>query len=243
VLPVLVASACGGSSKDSAGVGRTTGEKVTFEAADGVKLSGRIFGDGRVGVVMAHMGRAGDTSTDWRRLARELAEHEYTALAYNRRGVCSERGRECSGGYDSYASSWKDVVGAIRFLRARGASEIVCMGASIGAMACLHALSTSSVKADALVEIAGVNHRSGYDFSRTQIRALEGHKLFISSAGDAYGAAGDAREWYRWASEPKQLGILDGSAHGTDMLGADQPTERPLTELLIAFLSRAVPAS
>jgi pimeloyl-ACP methyl ester carboxylesterase len=174
----LVLSACGTSSTDDArGPSSPRGEAVTFEASDGVKLVGRIFGDGEVGVVLAHMGRWEDTQADWYRLARALAERGYTALTYNRRGVCSGPGRECSGGPDDYATSWKDVVGASGFVRARGATDVVLIGASIGAMASLHALATRSVEAAALIEICGVNHRSGYDFSRKQLEALEGDKL------------------------------------------------------------------
>jgi dienelactone hydrolase len=217
------------------------GSQVTFRASDGVRLAGRSFGGGDVGVVLSHMGRHGDTAADWYRLARALAERGYTALAYNRRGVCSRTGRECSGGVDVYASSWKDVVGAAAFLRARGARKLVLVGASIGGMASLHALVTRRLEAAAFVEIGGVNHASGYDFSRQQLEALEGHKLFVSAAGDVYGGAETAREWHGWAREPKQLAILPGSAHGTDLLREGQPTARPLTELILAFLARAAP--
>jgi alpha/beta superfamily hydrolase len=241
-LCAIVVSACGTSSEDDArGASSPGGEELTFEASDGVKLAGRMFGDGDVGVVLAHMGRAGDTEADWYQLARALAERGYTALTYNRRGVCTAPGRECSGGADDYGSSWQDVVGAADFLRTRGAAEVVLIGASIGAMASLHALAMGSVEAAALIELGGVNHESGYDFSRKQLEALEGDKLFVSSAHDSYGGADAAREWHGWARDPKQLAILPGSAHGTDMLVKGQPTARPLMELLLRFLTRAVP--
>ena len=241
-LSTLVLSACGASSdEESQGTTSTRGQEVTFAASDGVKLVGRIFGEGEVGVVLAHMGREGDTQKDWYSLARALAKRGYLALTYNRRGVCSSPGRECSDGADDYESSWQDVVGGADFLRSRGATEIVLAGASIGAMASLHALVTSSVEAAALIEIGGVNHASGYDFSREQIEALDGAKLFVSSADDFYGAADAAREWHSWASEPKQLEILPGGDHGTDMLIKGQPTARPLGELVLTFLTHAVP--
>jgi dienelactone hydrolase len=240
-LCAIVLSACGTSSKDDERASAPSGGKVRFEASDEVKLVGRIFGDGDVGVVLAHMGRGGDTQADWYRLARALAEGGYTALTFNRRGVCARLGRECSGGPDDYATSWKDVVGAANFVRARGAKDVVLIGASIGAMASLHALANGSVEAAALIELGGVNHESGYDFSRAELEALEGDKLFVSSAGDTYGGADAAREWHGWAREPKQLTILPGDAHGTDMLVKGQPTARPLTELVLRFLRRAVP--
>jgi pimeloyl-ACP methyl ester carboxylesterase len=230
----LIVSGCGSSGTDPAST------PVTFEASDGVKLVGQVFGEGEVGVVLAHMGRPGDTASEWEALARALAERGYTALTYHRRGVCSERGR-CSSGSDDFASSWKDVVGASAFLRARGAEQIALIGASLGAMACLYALVTRRVEAAAFVDVAGVNHASGYAFSRAQLHAVKGHKLFVSASDDVYGGAVAAREWYQWAREPKQLEILEGSAHGTDMLAKGQLAARPLTQLLLAFLTRAVP--
>jgi len=85
------------------------------------------------------MGRPGDTQADWFPPARALAGGGYTALTYNRRGVCSVVGQECSAGPDDYASSWKDVVGASDFIRSRCTTTVVLIGASIGAMSMLHA--------------------------------------------------------------------------------------------------------
>ncbi len=98
-----------------------------------------------------------------------------------------------------------------------------------------------SVDADALIEIGGVNHASGYDFSRKQLNRLDGAKLFISSAGDGYGGADAAREWYRWAKKPKRLEIFSGDRHGTDMLRPGEPTAQPLTRLVLNFLLQVLP--
>jgi pimeloyl-ACP methyl ester carboxylesterase len=185
---------------------------VQFEAADGVQLVGRIFGDGEVGVVMAHMGREGDSQRDWFRLARPLAERGYFVLTYNRRGVCSAPGQECSAGADDYASSWKDVVGAVEAVPSRSATNVVLIGASIGAMASLYASVSQRVEPKALIEIGGVNHASGYDFSREELRRLQGAKLFISSAEDVYGGADAAREWHSWARQPKRLEIIPAAS-------------------------------
>jgi dienelactone hydrolase len=238
IVSVLVLAACGGAAGNSS---PTQGEPVEFAAADGIGLTGRVFGEGSVGVVLAHMGRPGDMQADFYPLARALAERGYLALTYNRRGVCSPSGRECSQGFDDYASSWKDVVGAAELVRSKGTRSVVLVGASIGAMASLRAAASHRLEPAALVEIGGVNHASGYDFSREQLRELEGAKLFVSSADDRYGAAAAAREWHGWAREPKQLEILPGRAHGTDMLISTEPTARTLVRLVLSFLMRAVP--
>jgi pimeloyl-ACP methyl ester carboxylesterase len=242
VVGALVLPACGPSSKrDRTHHSSRSGEPVIFDAADGVRLTGKVFGEGPVGVVLAHMGRGGDTQADFYPLARELAERGYLALTYNRRGVCDASARTCSQGSDDYASSWQDVVGAAEFVRSRGATTLVLIGASIGAMASLHAAVSHQVQPAALIEIGGVNHASGYDFSREQLRALDCAKLFVSSKDDVYAGADAAREWYGWANEPKQLEILPGAAHGTDMLRRGEPTARPLLELVVRFLTRTVP--
>jgi uncharacterized protein len=189
------------------------------------------------------MGRGGDSQADFYRLARALAERGYLAVTYNRRGVCSAPGRECSAGINDDASSWKDVVGASAFVRSRGATSVVLVGASIGAMASLYAAVSHRVDAAALIEIGGVNHAGGYDFSRAELQELQGATLFVSSAGDIYGGAEAAREWYGWANEPKRLEILPGSQHGTDMLRKGEPTARPLVKLVLRFLMRTVPPS
>jgi pimeloyl-ACP methyl ester carboxylesterase len=243
IVGALVLSACGTSSeRGHRGAASTSGERVVFKATDGVRLSGTVFGAGPVGVILAHMGRGGDTQVDFYPLARALARRGYLALTYNRRGVCGP-GRECSEGVDDYESSWKDVVVAAELVRSRGAANVILIGASIGAMASLQAAVSHRVDPAALIEIGGVNHESGYDFSREQLQGLEGSKLFVSSADDVYGGAEAAREWYGWANEPKQLEILPGGEHGTDMLRKGEPTARPLVELVLTFVVRAVPPS
>jgi dienelactone hydrolase len=237
-------AACGGGPSDSQGQrGATrTWKIVQFRAADGVKLDGRIFGRGRVGVVMSHMGRPGDTQADWSSLARRLAREGYLVLTYNRRGVCPRRGRGCSSGRDELEVSWKDVVGADRFLRnEHGVGRIVLVGASIGAMTSVHVTTTGRVDAAATIELGGVNHRSGYDFSRSGLRRMRGAKLFVSSKSDVSGSDDAAREWFAWARQPKRLAILPGEEHGTDMLRSYEPTSGPLTKLIVEFLREAVP--
>lgn len=248
---VLVLSACGASSErpntsspqpsPSPPRAALPGVAVKFQAADGVHLAGRLFGNGRIGIVLAHMGNPGDTQADWFAMARALADRGYTALTYNRRGNCNVSGDECSDGSDYSADGWKDVVGASTFLRSKGAPRIVLVGASLGAMSALHAAVTERVEAAALIEIGGVNHASGYEFSRRELQRLDGAKLFVSSAGDPYGGADAARQWHAWAREPKQLEILSGYEHGTDMLREGQPTAGPLTRVLLRFLTREVP--
>lgn len=216
-------------------------ERVRFRATDGVRLAGRLYGRGDVGVVLVHMGREGDSQVDWRGLATLLSSKDYLVLTYNRRGVCPGGAAGCSSGTDEYETSWRDVVGAVRYLRERGATKTVVIGASIGAMSSLYAASIGAIDPAALVEFGGINDASGYDFDRAQIARIGGWKLFLSSRYDVYGGGQAAREWYGWASAPKRLELVPGSDHGTDLL---QPTNRMherVSRIIVDFVQRAAP--
>jgi alpha-beta hydrolase superfamily lysophospholipase len=86
--------------------------KVRFDALDGVALQGRLFGSGTTGVVVAHMGNAGDSQADWYGVAGALADRGYAVLTFDRRGVCPGDFDGCSSGSDNSLNHWKDVVGA-----------------------------------------------------------------------------------------------------------------------------------
>jgi pimeloyl-ACP methyl ester carboxylesterase len=236
VAPALAVAAvlagCGGSHQSAV-------DHVHFRATDGVLLDGRLFGSGDKGVVLVHMGRGGDTQNDWAGVARLLARKGFRVLTYDRRGVCIRNGTGCSRGSDDYASSWKDVVGAVDFLRAKGIEPSVVAGASIGAMASLYAAARHKIAPAGLFEFAGINHASGYDFDRAQIRRIRGLKLFLSARNDVYGGGDAAREWFRWASPPKRLELLPGTAHGTDLLQPGSKVRRRVERVLVQFVTEA----
>jgi uncharacterized protein len=217
-----------------------TFEPVHFPAADGVILDGRLFDSGRIGIVLVHMGRSGDTQVDWVGLAQILSRHGYTVLTYNRRGVCPGDNAGCSKGNDAYELSWKDVVGAVRFLRDKGTTKTVVVGASIGAMATLYAAAEGHISPIGIIEFGGINHASGYDFSRAQIHRIGGLKVFLSSRSDIYGGADAAREWYGWASSPKRIELLPGSEHGTDLLRRGNHLREQVERVILRGVQEAV---
>ena len=229
---VLRLAGCGGSD-------RPPFERVHFRATDRTQLEGRVFGDGDVAIVLVHMGRPEDSQANWAGLARTLAERGYLTLTYNRRGVCPRAGAGCSSGSNDYATSWRDVVGAVRFVRDRGAGQVVVVGASIGAMASLHAAALRRIRPAGLVELAGINHASGYDFDRAAIRRIGGLKVFLSARQDVYGGADAAREWFRWATPPKRLELVPGSDHGTDLLRQQSPLRERVTRLIVRAVEEA----
>jgi uncharacterized protein len=193
--------------------------------------------------VLSHMGRGGDSQEDWLGVARTLARRGYLVLTYDRRGVCPGGGAGCSRGVDYYQLHWKDVVGADRYLHSRGARRVVVVGASIGAMASLYAAARGGIDPAGLLEFAGINHASGYDFTRAQVHRIRGPKLFLSARDDLYGGGAAAREWYRWASPPKRIELLPGSEHGTDLLRARNPQRRRVEHLIVSFVDEAASAT
>jgi pimeloyl-ACP methyl ester carboxylesterase len=233
LVVALFAAGCGGQ-------GAPAYQRVHFRASDGVLLDGRLFGDGADGVVLVHMGRPEDSQADWAGMARVLADKGFLVLTYDRRGVCPRHGAGCSNGLDSYESSWRDVVGAVRFLRGKGARKTVVAGASIGAMASLYAVSEQKIRPAGLIEFAGINHASGYGFDRAQIRRIKCPKLFLSARQDVYGGGQAAREWFRWASPPRRLVLVPGGEHGTDILRADNPQRQHVEAIIAGFVELAL---
>jgi dienelactone hydrolase len=228
----LVAAGCGGHARAY--------QRVHFRASDGVPLDGRLFGKGEDGVVLVHMGRPGDTQADWARMARVLARKGFLVLTFNRRGNCPKHGDGCSRGFDSYENSWRDVVGAVRFLRAKGVRRTVVAGASIGAMSSVYAASEGKIRPAALIEFAGIDNASGYSFDRAQIHRIPGLKVFLSARDDEYGGGLAARQWFGWASQPKRLALVPGSDHGTDLLKPENPLHERVQRLITGFIEDAL---
>ena len=229
-----------------AGRGGPAGARaVGFRAADGVGLRGRLFGHGRAAIVLAHMGNLPNNESDWYPFARRLAREGYLVLTYNRRAVCTgeEHPYDCSAGISDFGNSWQDVLGAVKFVEARGARRVALAGSSIGGTAIVYAAQTGRIHPAALISLAGVNHISTYSMDREDLRRIGGAKLFVSARHDPDGAADSARELSGWARPPKRLVLLDSDLHGTDMLDRRQRTAKPLTNLMVRFLLASMPPS
>ena len=190
---------------------------VRFRGAGGVRLEGRVFGSGDVGVVLGHM-RPGDQS-QWLAFAALLADHGYLVLTYDRRGVCPGGELGCSGGRAS-DSGWEDLAYAVDLLHERGAERVVVGGASLGAMESLFALSRG-LDADGLIWLSGVDLYGGVPVAE-QVRGVRVPKLLM--AGEFDGDAAELRpEVERAAPPPTEVVLLDTGEHGTDILEFGDP--------------------
>lgn len=192
---------------------------VRFEAVDGVPLDGRLFGDGTAAVVLSHMRPADQTS--WFRFATRLADDGYLVLTYDFRGYCPGGDGGCSEGEPDISAMWQDVLGAIEFVRARGAASVSLVGASMGGTASLVAAARASGDVRAVITLSAPASIEGLVADRELLSGVTAGKLFVAGVGDA-SAAADAEALYRQAPPPKSVEIVPSDDHGTDLLEGGQ---------------------
>ena len=193
-------------------------EPVRFEAADGIRLDGRLFGSGDVGVVLSHM-RPGDQG-QWLAFAGLLADRGYRVLTYDRRGECPGGDLGCSEGRGGDPGAWRDLASAVEVLRDEGSERVVVGGASLGAMESLYALS-HGLDANGLIWLSGLDLYEGESIQE-QVRNVRVPKLFMGGAFDPNSAPiGPAIE--RAAPRPIEIVSLDTGEHGTDILRFGDP--------------------
>src|SRR5262245_21851334 len=116
-------------------------QDVGFDAADGGHRSGRWYGTGTTVVVLSNMGD--NDPGAWDAFAPLLAERGYGVLTYRFRDI-----RDTSA---SIAGTVADLTGAIAFVRGRGATRIVLIGASLGGMATAKVAGTAGAAAIVII--------------------------------------------------------------------------------------------
>jgi esterase/lipase len=222
-LALAVATAavgCAPSRQEERNADIAASTRVSFQSSDGVKLAGRLFGDGRVGVVLAHMFPADQTS--WWAFARVLAAKGFTVLTFDFRGYCPGGAAGCSEGQRDVAAMWQDVVGAVDFMVARGLVRVMLVGASMGGTACLLAAAQPGVSIVAVVALSAPQSFEGLTADPTVLGNVTAAKLFVAGNGDPTGAATAAQAMYDESPPPKQVEIVTSSDHGTDLLTGNQ---------------------
>ncbi|HXU44006.1 MAG TPA: alpha/beta fold hydrolase [Thermoanaerobaculia bacterium] len=199
-------------------------ERVSFPTSDGGLIFADLYGRGERSVVLAHGGRFDKES--WAKQARSLAAAGFRALAIDFRGYGRSRG---PGQADPLSAPLHlDVLAAVRYLRQRGAKTVSVIGGSMGGGAAADAaIAARPGEIDRLVLLAA--HASGPP------EKIEGRKLFVVARGDLT-AGGvprliDIRKQYERAPGPKELLILEGSAHAQFLFETDQ-AERLWREIL-----------
>jgi pimeloyl-ACP methyl ester carboxylesterase len=200
---------------------------VSFPTTDGGVVSADLYGAGDRGVVLAHGGRFNKGS--WEKQAQALAAAGFRVLAMDFRGYGQSRG---PGDSDPMSAPLHlDVLAAVRYLRKSGAKTVSVVGASMGGGAAGDASILSEPgEIDRLVFLGASPNGPA--------EKLKAPSLFIVARDDA-NADGPRlpriREQYEKAPRPKELIIVDGSAHAQFLFQTDQ-REKVMREIL-RFLS------
>ncbi len=234
---LAVASLLPGCGRSEAPTAPPEGSRaVSFPAADGVRLEGRLIGEGSVAVVLSHMRPADQRS--WWPFAEDLAEAGYLVLTYDFRGYCPGGVGGCSEGERELGEIWRDVLGAIDLVRSRGARRVVLIGASMGGTASLVAAAQEGVSVEAVVTLSAPAAFEGMVLDADLLSRISAAKLFVAGTGDGT-AADDAQALYAASPPPKRVEILTTDAHGTDILSGNQ-AGRART-LILQYLEQFAP--
>jgi len=205
----------------------TAQKTVSFSTEDGGLIFADVYGTGDRAVVLAHGGRFNKES--WAKQAQILAAAGFQVLALDFRGYGKSTG---PGQSEPMNAPLKfDVLAAVRYLRAKGAKSVSIVGGSLGGGAAGDASIVSRPgEIDRLV-LLGATLNDSADKLKSPV-------LFIVARDDA-SADGPRlpriREQYEKAPQPKELIVLDGSAHAQYLFQTDQ-AERVMQEIL-RFLS------
>jgi pimeloyl-ACP methyl ester carboxylesterase len=227
VVAVVVVGCSGGERR----VDISGSRAVSFMSSDGIELEGRLFGEGTSAVVLSHMRPADQTS--WFAFASRLSDDGYLVLTYDFRGYCPGGQGGCSGGEPDVPAMWQDVIGAIEFVRDRGATRVSVVGASMGGTASLIAASRADVDVRAVISLSAPTSIEGLVVDPAVLSNVSGAKLFIAGLGDAP-AARDAQTLHAQSPPPKRVEIVPVDDHGTDLLTGPRGEEvRRLIELYL----------
>lgn len=202
-------------------------QHVSFPTQDGGVVFADVYGSGNSGVVLAHGGQFNKES--WAKQARTLATAGFRVVAIDFRGYGKSHG---PGQSDIYtAPLYLDVLAAIRYLTANGARTVSLVGASLGGWPLGRAmLAARPIQVDRLVFLA-----TSPDIAPEK---LTGRKLFIVARDDSNGAGPrlpGIRAYYEKTPVPKELVVLDGSAHAQFLFQTDQGAR--VMNLILKFLS------
>jgi len=199
-------------------------QHVSIPTEDGGRIYADIYGRGERGVVLAHGGRR--SKDNWAPQARVLENAGFRVLAFDFRGFGQSKGPK-QADFDN-APFQLDVLAAVRYLRNAGARHIAVVGGSFGGEACADAVvSAQPGEIERLIELAAAS-------GNLPAEQMTVPKLIIVAREDANDAGrrlpGIQKSFDRMP-EPKQLIVLEGSAHAQFLFETDQ-SERVMREIL-----------
>jgi pimeloyl-ACP methyl ester carboxylesterase len=198
-------------------------DHISFATEDGGLIFADLYGTGDRGVVLAHGGRF--TKESWRPQAQSLAKAGFRVMAFDFRGFGKSHG---PGESDMFTAPMQlDVLAAVRYLRNNGAKSVAVIGGSFGGSAAADAsVASKPSEIDRLVLLAAEGNEPA-----NRIKA----PLLIIVARDDANDEGlrlpRIRAWFDKAPQPKELIVLDGSAHAQFLFQTEQ-ADRVMKEIL-----------
>jgi alpha-beta hydrolase superfamily lysophospholipase len=205
----------------------TTHEAVSFATQDGGIVYANLYGTAQRGVVLAHGGQFNKES--WEKQAQQLVKAGFRVLAFDFRGYGQSRGPH---GSSSDEGRRFDVLAAVDYLRKTGAKSVAVVGGSMGGDYAAEAAEANPASIDRIVLLA-----SG---AYTPLVRMKGPKLYILARDDFESdpkapRLPQIRAQFEKSSGPKQLVLLDGSAHAQWIFSTPEG-DRLMREIL-RFLS------
>jgi pimeloyl-ACP methyl ester carboxylesterase len=205
-------------------IAATTGaqERVSFPAQDGGVVYGDLYGKGDRGVVLAHGGRFNKES--WAKQARALEAEGFRVLAFDFRGYGQSKGP--GGESPMTAPLHLDVLAAVRYLKRAGSRSVSAVGGSLGGGAAAAAVIAAPGEIKKLV-LLGATPYGEVEKMKTSTLCLMARD---DTSGDGPRLPGLIKQYQRMP-EPKQLIVLEGSAHAQFLFETDQ-AERVMREIV-----------
>jgi pimeloyl-ACP methyl ester carboxylesterase len=201
---------------------------VSFPTEDGGVVFADVYGTSDRGIVLAHGGRFNKES--WAVQAQTLVTAGFQVLAIDFRGYGKSHG---PGDKDPLGAPLQlDVLAAVRYLHKNGAKSVSIVGGSMGGSAAGDASILSQPgEIDRLVLLGAAPNGPA--------EKLKSPILFIVARDDASGDGElrlpGIRAQYEKAPQPKELIVVEGSAHAQYLFQTEQ-AERVMHEIL-RFLS------
>ena len=196
-------------------------ETVRFRTEDSEDLWGSIFGDGEIAVILSHM--RGRNQTSWFPFARLASTSGYKVMTFDFRGYGKSTGTR-----DTRMD--RDLEAAVAYVRAKGAKQVILIGASMGG--------TAAIEIAAEIDVQGVAALSP-PTSFGRINALGAVSsmlipLLLIVAENDPPFTSSAREIVTAAAATQFL-ELPGQEHGTNLYSAhiDQ-----VSGILLTFIDR-----
>jgi len=198
-------------------------QRVSFSTEDGARIAADVYGTGDRGVVLAHGGRFRKES--WKPQAEQLARAGFHTLAFDFRGFGQSHG---PGDKDMFsAPMYLDVLASVRYMKKTGAKTVAVIGASFGGGAAADASSASRPGEISQLILLASEGNGPADKIKSPLLEIVARD---DSSEDGPRLPGITK-WFDKAPRPKELIVLDGSAHAQFLFQTTQ-ADRVMKEIL-----------